>query len=144
MWLNVISEFAASSTGARCDAGFRQGCTCCIRIWVKLLKLAFRSHVNFFFHVRDDHTRFVDKIRLGGETTKRLVIGHLERVSGDVLDQYPSVIKDLIKGKSGVYALYCNDSLYYVGLAKNLIGRLKAHTKDRHQRFILQLSSGRT
>ncbi len=65
---------------------------------------------------------------------KRLVIGHLENISGDVFDQYPTVIRNLIKGKSGVYALYRNESLYYVGLAKNLMGRLKAHTRDRHQR----------
>ena len=61
------------------------------------------------------------------------MIGHLENISGDVFDQYPSVIRDLIKGKSGVYVLYRNDSLYYVGLAKNLMGRLNAHTRDRHQ-----------
>jgi hypothetical protein len=73
-------------------------------------------------------------MHMAGKRQKRLVIGHLEKVSGDVFDQYPSVIRDLIKGKSGVYALYRNDSLYYVGLAKNLIGRLKAHTRDRHQR----------
>ena len=65
---------------------------------------------------------------------RKLVIGHLENISGDVLDQYPSVIRALIKDKSGVYALYRNNSLYYVGLAKNLMGRLKAHTRDRHQR----------
>ncbi len=39
----------------------------------------------------------------------------------------------MIKGKSGVYALYRNDALYYVGLAKNLMGRLKAHTRDRYK-----------
>jgi len=76
----------------------------------------------------------VGVMHMAEKRQKRLVIGHLEKVSGDVLDQYPSVIKDLIKGKSGIYALYRNDSLYYVGLAKNLMGRLKAHTKDRHQR----------
>ena len=73
-------------------------------------------------------------MRMAEKGKKKLVIGHLEKVSGDVFDHYPSVIRDLIKGKSGVYALYRNDSLYYVGLAKNLIGRLKAHTRDRHKR----------
>lgn len=65
---------------------------------------------------------------------KKLVVGHIENVSGDVFDHYPTVIRDLIKGRSGVYALYRNDSLYYVGLAKNLMGRLKAHMRDRHRR----------
>lgn len=37
---------------------------------------------------------------------KKLVVGHLENVSGDVFDQYPAVIRDMIKDRSGVYALY--------------------------------------
>lgn len=73
-------------------------------------------------------------VRVPKRRQRKLVIGQLENISGDVLDQYPSVIRAMIKDKSGVYALYRNNSLYYVGLAKNLMGRLKAHTRDRHQR----------
>lgn len=61
-----------------------------------------------------------------------LVIGHLEGVSGRLLELYPAIVRQLIRGKSGVYALYRNDSLYYVGLARNLMGRVSNHTKDRH------------
>lgn len=39
----------------------------------------------------------------------------------------------MIHGKSGVYALYRKDKVYYVGLASNLMGRLKTHLKDRHK-----------
>ena len=63
---------------------------------------------------------------------KRLVTQHLEGISWEVLEAYPEVIKSLIRRKAGVYALYKNDKLYYIGLAINLMGRLKQHLKDRH------------
>ena len=62
-----------------------------------------------------------------------LVVGHLEGLSGRVLELYPAALRQLIKGKSGVYALYKQDSLYYVGLAGNLMGRVNTHLKDRHK-----------
>lgn len=66
------------------------------------------------------------------ERKRKLVVGHLENVSGQLFEQYPSAIRELIRGKSGVYALYKNSSLYYVGLANDLMRRLKQHLKDRH------------
>uniref|UniRef100_A0A7V3E7M3 GIY-YIG nuclease family protein n=1 Tax=Ignavibacterium album TaxID=591197 RepID=A0A7V3E7M3_9BACT len=42
-------------------------------------------------------------------------------------------MKNLIKGRWGVYTLYKKNKLYYVGLANNLMGRLKTHLKDRHR-----------
>jgi hypothetical protein len=62
----------------------------------------------------------------------RLVIEHLEDVSWRVLEEYPDVIRDMIRSKAGVYALYRKDRLYYVGLASNLMGRLRQHLRDRH------------
>ncbi|MEM5854309.1 MAG: GIY-YIG nuclease family protein [Candidatus Aenigmatarchaeota archaeon] len=41
-------------------------------------------------------------------------------------------LKELMKGYSGIYALYKRDELYYVGLTKNLHGRIKWHLRDRH------------
>ena len=39
----------------------------------------------------------------------------------------------MIKRRAGVYALYRKqEKLYYVGLASNLMGRSKAHLRDRH------------
>lgn len=67
--------------------------------------------------------------------TKRkdhLLLGFLERISGRVLDEYPEIIADLIRRKAGVYALYKQNHLYYVGLASNLMGRIKHHLRDRH------------
>lgn len=60
---------------------------------------------------------------------------YLERVSGKLLeDEYRQVIARMIKGHAGVYALYKGERLYYVGLATNLMGRVKQHLKDRHAR----------
>jgi hypothetical protein len=65
-------------------------------------------------------------------TTKRLVTEHLEKVSWRVLEDYAPLIKEMIKRRSGIYALYKGQRLYYVGLASNLMGRLKTHLRDRH------------
>jgi hypothetical protein len=63
---------------------------------------------------------------------KPLVLRHLEDVSWRVLEEYPEVIKTMIRRQAGIYVLYRRDKLYYVGLASNLMGRLKSHLKDRH------------
>jgi len=65
--------------------------------------------------------------------SKKLVIEHLEEISGDILEEYPSVIKELIRKKSGIYALYKKKKLYYIGLATNLMGRIRQHKSDRHK-----------
>jgi len=63
----------------------------------------------------------------------RILLGFLEGISWRVLEEYPQVVADLIRRKAGVYALYKNNRLYYVGLASNLMGRIKHHLKDRHK-----------
>jgi hypothetical protein len=63
----------------------------------------------------------------------RILEQYLEGISWEAMDQYPDVIKLLIRRRSGVYALYDGEQLYYVGLASNLMGRLKTHLKDRHR-----------
>ena len=40
---------------------------------------------------------------------------------------------EIMRDYAGVYALYKRDSLYYVGLAKNLYWRLLGHTKNKHK-----------
>jgi hypothetical protein len=62
-----------------------------------------------------------------------LLIGHLENVSGRVMEAYPQVIREMIRGRHGVYALYKSGRLYYVGLASNLMGRINSHLRDRHR-----------
>jgi len=69
-------------------------------------------------------------------TATALVREYLERVGGDVLEDahYRSILGAMIRGHAGVYALYRDERLYYVGLATNLMGRVKHHLRDRHAR----------
>lgn len=62
----------------------------------------------------------------------QLVCQHLENISRIALEKYPEIIKEFVKGRHGVYALYRKKRLNYVGLATNLRNRLKTHLKDRH------------
>jgi Restriction Enzyme Adenine Methylase Associated/GIY-YIG catalytic domain len=64
--------------------------------------------------------------------TENLVSEFFEKISWKILEEYPQIINDMIKGKAGLYSLYNRDKLYYVGLTANLKGRLKTHLKDRH------------
>lgn len=63
----------------------------------------------------------------------QLVCQHMERLSAGFLEKHHDLIRDHIKGRHGIYALYKRDRLHYVGLARNLSSRLKAHLRDRHR-----------
>lgn len=75
-----------------------------------------------------------------------LVVQHLEGASRAALNRFPEVIRELARGRNGVYALYKGNRLYYVGLASNLRGRLHGHLADRHagawDRFSVYLTEG--
>ncbi|OPY85492.1 MAG: GIY-YIG catalytic domain protein [Smithella sp. PtaU1.Bin162] len=62
----------------------------------------------------------------------QLVSQHLENISRTALENYQGILKEYVKGRHGVYALYSKGHLYYVGLASNLRNRLKSHLTDRH------------
>ncbi len=64
--------------------------------------------------------------------TPQLVSQHLENINGDIFERYQDIIRDYVFGRHGVYALYKEDDLYYVGLASNLRTRLKTHLSDKH------------
>jgi Restriction Enzyme Adenine Methylase Associated len=64
---------------------------------------------------------------------RRLLVGFLEDVSANILEKDRQIIKEMIRRRTGVYALYRRDTLYYVGLASNLMGRVRSHLKDRHK-----------
>lgn len=80
--------------------------------------------------------------------TKRaqLVCQHLENISREALEKHQKIIREYVRGREGVYALYRRGKLYYVGLATNLRNRLKRHLKDRHgqswDRFSVYLTIG--
>ena len=61
-----------------------------------------------------------------------LLKGVLERIQKESFEVIADAIEKTMKGESGIYALYKKDRLYYVGLARNLKGRVKKHTRDRH------------
>lgn len=63
---------------------------------------------------------------------EQLVCQHLENISRGALEKYQGIIKQYIRGRHGIYALYSKKRLYYVGLASDLRFRLKQHLKDRH------------
>lgn len=46
---------------------------------------------------------------------------------------FATELRELMSGYAGIYALYKGDKLYYVGLTKNLLGRISWHLKDRHR-----------
>lgn len=65
--------------------------------------------------------------------TDILVREFIEKMSGDILeDRYRKQVEELIRGHAGLYALYDGDTLYYVGLATDLMRRMKQHQNDRH------------
>ena len=68
---------------------------------------------------------------LGGET--HLVLGHLEWVSREIFEKFRNEITVIVGGQNGIYALYADGRLYYVGLARDLRSRLKTHLNDRHK-----------
>jgi len=77
---------------------------------------------------------------------KPLVTLHLENISGEMLTDSWDLIAEHTEHRQGVYALYRKRKLYYVGLASNLAGRLKAHRRDQLKgswdRFSVYLTIG--
>lgn len=75
-----------------------------------------------------------------------LVLEHLENIGAEVFEKYASVITRFVDRRNGIYALYKDEALYYVGLASNLKGRVKQHLSDRHagkwDRFSVYLTQG--
>ena len=62
-----------------------------------------------------------------------IVRGYLEKKDRTGFELLLPRYKEVIGNSSGIYALYKGDKLYYVGIAKNLLGRVEWHTRDRHR-----------
>ena len=77
-----------------------------------------------------------------------LVCQQLENISREALGRYQNIIRQYVRRRYGVYALYRRGKLQYVGLASNLRSRLSRHLRDRHQdswdRFSVYLTIGDT
>jgi hypothetical protein len=63
----------------------------------------------------------------------KLVTQYLERVDRRALEEHPELIRKFVGRRTGIYALFRRDELYYAGLATDLRWRLKHHVKDRHR-----------
>lgn len=64
-----------------------------------------------------------------------LVKGYLPPVSRKLIEVgfFKKEIKDMLRHNSGIYALYMDKQLYYVGIATDLSLRLYNHTRDKHK-----------
>lgn len=63
-----------------------------------------------------------------------LVTEFIEKLSGEIFEaRYRQQFAELIRGHAGIYALYRGDSLYYVGLASDLMRRVDQHNTDHHR-----------
>jgi hypothetical protein len=63
-----------------------------------------------------------------------LLKGMSRRLSSELLDDplFRKSLQQIMRGYAGIYALYRGKSLYYTGLTRNLLGRIKWHQRDRH------------
>jgi hypothetical protein len=69
-------------------------------------------------------------------TTKGALIKGVSRMLPiGVIDSriFEEHLPQLMKRYAGVYILYRRKKVHYVGLSKDLLGRLKSHLKDRHK-----------
>jgi hypothetical protein len=64
---------------------------------------------------------------------KKLINQYLEFMADEVFNKHSSIIRNYIKDKTGIYALYKDNKLVYVGLASDMMNRLKTHRKDKHK-----------
>ena len=63
---------------------------------------------------------------------KQLIIHRLENLSKGWFKNHYELITKLIGKHPGIYALYDDKELYYVGKSVDLRGRVKHHLQDRH------------
>jgi hypothetical protein len=64
-----------------------------------------------------------------------LVKGVSARLPVELLDEptFKQGLQEITRGYSGIYFLYKHNTLYYIGLAKNLYWRLLGHTRNKHR-----------
>ena len=57
----------------------------------------------------------------------------IEKISKDIFERYKKELSEVVETSYGIYALYDEDELYYVGKASDLKTRIKQHLKDKHK-----------
>ena len=65
-----------------------------------------------------------------------LIKGMTKRLPSEILANplFRVGLQGVMRGYAGIYALYHGSKLYYVGLTRNLFGRVRWHLRDRHAR----------
>jgi hypothetical protein len=56
------------------------------------------------------------------------------RLPSEILesDVFAEKLRQLMRRYAGIYVLYKRERLYYIGLTKDLLGRIRWHLRDRH------------
>jgi hypothetical protein len=56
------------------------------------------------------------------------------RLPSEILESplFARRLREIMRGYAGIYALYRRNTLYYIGLTTNLLGRIRWHLRDRH------------
>ena len=62
----------------------------------------------------------------------QIITQKLEYISRNIFEKYKTKIIQHIENQPGVYALYDQQELYYVGRASDLVKRVNRHLKDQH------------
>jgi hypothetical protein len=67
-------------------------------------------------------------------TKGALIKGMSRRLPSEILESevFSKKLRQVMRRYAGIYVLYKRDRLYYIGLTKDLLGRIKWHLKDRH------------
>jgi len=63
----------------------------------------------------------------------KLVTQYLESIHRQALEDHPDLVRELVRRRNGIYALFNKGEIYYAGLASDLRWRLKHHLRDRHK-----------
>jgi hypothetical protein len=89
--------------------------------------------------VTDPKVEKVERVtpkRSRGGTKGALIKGMTKRLPHEILQNplFQIGLKRIMRGYAGIYALYTGVKLYYVGLTRNLFGRIRRHLKDGHAR----------
>jgi hypothetical protein len=65
----------------------------------------------------------------------KLIAEYIERRPRELLEKRSREIEALLSYQTGVYALYKDGKLYYLGVARRrIVRRLLNHTRDRHKK----------
>lgn len=88
-------------------------------------------------NTRQSGTVIAHKHRRKTRSTKgALIKGMSRRLPSEILESplFAKRLREIMRRYAGIYALYQKEELYYIGLTKNLLGRIKWHLQDRHAR----------